>query len=327
MFKTILFGAAVCCAALAWPLPLPAPAADCPDNPVELGAICWKRSWEEAETLSKSSGKPILILFQEVPGCSNCTRFGASTLSHPLIKEAAEDHFVPLCIYNNKKGKDADVLARFDEPAWNNPVLRIVDPQGKDLVPRMPDFRSRAQLVNGMTAALQAGRQAIPGYLQLLREELSALDSGVDTATFSMYCFWTGEGALGAIPGVVATEPGFQNGQEVVRVIFNPQVLSRSELEQAVRPKGITVCKSNDGFRPDREPKYYLAQTPWRHLPMTTLQACRVNSLVGQQESPEAWLSPRQVALFDRILRRPQQKWPNLIGRKDLAEAWKEVDQ
>lgn len=37
------------------------------DN-VELGTVDWLRSYPEAVAKAKESGKPILILFQEVPG-------------------------------------------------------------------------------------------------------------------------------------------------------------------------------------------------------------------------------------------------------------------
>ncbi len=46
-------------------VPLPAPAAD---PPVELGAVDWGRDLEAARKTSAETGKPILVLFQEVPG-------------------------------------------------------------------------------------------------------------------------------------------------------------------------------------------------------------------------------------------------------------------
>ncbi|MBK8194695.1 MAG: thioredoxin family protein [Lewinellaceae bacterium] len=125
-----------------------------PDNPEELGKVHWLRDLDAGKAEAEKSGKPILILFQEVPGCSNCTRYGNNTLSHPLIVEAIETYFVPVCIYNNKGGKDAEALKRFDEPAWNNPVVRIMRADYSDVVLRMGDFRSSYQLVEGMRRAL-----------------------------------------------------------------------------------------------------------------------------------------------------------------------------
>lgn len=296
-----------------------------PENPVELGRVHWMRSLDSGLVRAKALDRPILILFQEVPGCGNCTRYGSGTLSHPLIVEAVESLFVPVCIYNNQKGDDARALQRFGEPAWNNPVVRIVNAEGADLTPRMADFRSSFQLINGMMAALESRGCAPPEYLRLLALELSAREYGLDTATFQMYCFWSGEATLGSIEGVVETRPGFQDGHEVVRVAYDPRKTSRAVLTAAVTPKGITACSKNGDFRNDNEPKYYLAQTDWKSVPMTTLQAARANSLVGQHLSPESVLSKRQIEIYQKMLRLPPQRRPNYIGVTDLVNAWSQI--
>ena len=295
-----------------------------PQNPEELGKVNWLRDLAAGKVEVEKSGKPLLILFQEVPGCSNCTRYGNNTLSHPLIVEAIETYFVPVCIYNNKGGKDGEALKKFGEPAWNNPVVRIVRADYSDVVPRMPDFNSSQQLVAGMKKALDLTGVAVPRYLELLEEELAARETGLETATFTMYCFWSGEGTFGAVNGVVETEPGFQDGREVVRVQFSPAVVKREELEKCTQPQGIRVCAKNDGFRSDREPKYYLSRTDYRFVPMTSLQACRANSLAGNGLSPDEVLSPRQLELLKKIKDDPKKEWKNMIGRKDLAKAWEE---
>lgn len=294
-------------------------------QPEELGKVNWLRDLAAGKAEAEKSGKPILILFQEVPGCSNCTRYGNSTLSHPLIVEAIETYFVPVCIYNNKGGADAGALKTFNEPAWNNPVVRIVRADYKDVVLRMANFNSSHQLVSGMRSALDQTGAVVPRYLELLEEELLAREAGLETATFSMYCFWSGEGAFGEIPGVVETEPGFQDGKEVVQVQFNPAVVSKTDLEKKTNPKGIAACSKNEDFRSDREPKYYLAQTDYKYVPMTSLQACRANSLAGKSGLPDEVLSPRQLTLLKKVKENPKKVWKNMIGRKDLAKAWEEV--
>lgn len=301
------------------------PQAQSMSQPEELGQVHWIRDLDAGRAAAQKSGKPILILFQEVPGCSNCTRFGNNTLSHPLIVEAIETYFIPVCIYNNKGGGDAEALKLFEEPAWNNPVVRIVRPDYHDIVVRMPNFSSSLQIVNGMRRALDLSGAVAPRYLELLEEELSARETGLQTATFSMYCFWKGEGLFGELPGVIETEPGYQDGREVVKVQFDPAVTTRSELEKQSRPKEVSACAKNEGFRSDREPKYYLANTAYRFLPMTSLQACRANSLVGKGQSPDEILSPRQLELLKTIQANPGKEWKNMIGRPDLSAAWKEV--
>src|SRR6187401_3636489 len=97
------------------------------NNPIELGDVQWLRSFDEAQAKSKKEGKPILILFQEIPGCETCKNYGSNVLTQPLIVEAIETEFIPLAIHNNKGGHDAEILRRFNEAAWNNPVVHIVD--------------------------------------------------------------------------------------------------------------------------------------------------------------------------------------------------------
>lgn len=37
-------------------------------TPTEIGTVKWHRDFNAAKTLSQKSGKPLLLLFQEVPG-------------------------------------------------------------------------------------------------------------------------------------------------------------------------------------------------------------------------------------------------------------------
>ena len=160
-----------------------------------------------------------MLLFQEVPGFSTCRNYGHNVLSHPLMVEAIESLFVPLAIFNNKGGKDKKILDQYGEPSWNNPVVRIVDEQGKDVVKRIGNDYSAITLCKRMIAALLKNKKEVPEYLTLLRQELDRLvSSNIKEKTFKMYCFWSGEKALGALDGVLSTQAGFSNHSEVVRV-------------------------------------------------------------------------------------------------------------
>ena len=59
----------------------------------ELGKVSWYRDYEQALSVSKKENKPVLILFQEVPGCATCRNYGHNVLSHPLMTEAIENEF------------------------------------------------------------------------------------------------------------------------------------------------------------------------------------------------------------------------------------------
>ena len=66
-----------------------------------------------------------------------------------------------------------------------------------------------------------------------------------------------------------------------------------------------------------KDQKYYLARTPLRHVPMTRLQAARINA---DLENAEAYLSPRQRRVLAAV-RADASGWPDAVDR-DLAEAW-----
>jgi hypothetical protein len=265
---------------------------------VELGDVKWLRSFDEAQAKSDQENKPILILFQEVPGCATCRNYGSQVLTQPLIVEAIETEFVPLAIFNNKGGHDAEVMRRYDEPTWNNPVVRIVDQNGKDVISRVSGNYSAKGLTYAMTSALITQQGKAPKYLQLLSEELSA-HGATQTATYSMYCFWTGEALFGRLNGVVKTTAGFQGGKEVVTVEYDPTVIARSELDKIAQAQKCSVS-SGGTFRPDDTPKYYLSNSRYKSIPMTEIQQCRVNSALAERQSPDQFLSPRQLALFSR---------------------------
>lgn len=325
-------------------------------QPEELGAVSWIRDYDKAISKSEASQKPILILFQEVPGCSTCRGYGNDVLSHPLIVEAIETLFVPLAIHNNKGGKDKQVLESFNEPSWNNPVVRIVDHNRKALVPRINGKYDQYSLVSGMVTALHTARRPVPEYLQLLAEHLAigATQHRTDKktkpqeATFGMYCFWTGEAKLGSLPGVVSSEPGFMDGSEVVSVTFNPAIISYAELlktatdqqafdrifvhdqnQQKIASKIVQnqQIKPAKRFRPDHQPKYYLLNTTYRFLPMLPNQASRVNTALRSKANPDKYLSPRQLAAFAYLKKNPDKSRPIVYNAKNYVAKWEDLSQ
>lgn len=316
-------------------------------GPVELGKVKWERKLEQGIRLAQKKGKPVFLLFQEVPGCATCRNYGHQVLSHPLIVEAIEDLFVPVAIYNNKGGEDAKVLAYFKEPAWNNPVVRIIDADRKDIVPRINGDYTPLGIVQAMIIALKRASTEVPTYLSLLEQELFARQQGMETATFGMYCFWTGEKNLGALEGVIETQPGFMKGREVVQVQYDPSLISYASLvgtaqkaqcasqvyvedgqqeEIAARLLGKAKVQPLSNFRMDNDPKYYLSKTLYQYLPMTAIQATKANSMIGQGKKPDEVLSPRQRGLLQEIQQQIDKKWPTTIG-VDLMTAWKKVEK
>ena len=294
------------------------------DQNIELGKVSWLRNYDEALKQSEKQGKPVLILFQEVPGCSTCRNYGQNVLSHPLMVEAIENEFVPLAIYNNKGGHDGQILKRYNEPSWNNPVVRIVDSKGVDIVSRVSGNYSSKGLFTAMQRALIQSNLPIPEYMQILKQELGAVrNQNVQEKYYKMFCFWSGEGHLGLADGVLATEPGFMNGYEVVKVKFDQTKISESKLDKYAKSANCSVLEAKGQYRTDKDPQYYLKQTDYKFLPLTPLQKTKINSAIGQRKSPNKYLSPKQIEWL-RIIKSGNKG--EILYTQDFQLAWDKMD-
>ncbi len=303
------------------------------DTPVELGRIPWLRDFEAAKAEAARSGKPLLVLFDEIPGCNGCKKFGREMLSHPLVADAAREAFVPVAIRNNSKGDaDAKLVKQFGMPAWAYPEVRLLaadnpGPKG-DLVAREPKGWQKTVLPMRMAAALKQAGRDVPPYLALLTEELQG--DSLQTACFWMTCYWTGEANLGKLDGVKAMRIGWLNKKEVVEVDFDPEVVSfeklaktarescgskvgvfaRSEQQlQIARQLDMPAKSSNAPAKTDdvRQKRLLMVRQPeiW-FLALTELQATRLNAALAKrvsQDEIDALLSPTQRAQRDRLRR------------------------
>jgi hypothetical protein len=271
-------------------------------NPKELGWVRWERDFDRASARAAEEGKPIFALFQEVPGCSTCVGFGESVLSHPLLIEAIETEFVPVAIFNNERSERA-VLERFNEPSWNNPVVRLLDKSGNDLLPRKDGVWSTLAIAQRTRAALQRAKRPVPDYLQWVIDEATPHQ---DRATFAMHCYWSGEACLGDIEGVVSTSAGWKDRREVVEVDFDDTIISATELRARAERAGCGEFVTTPGrarTAKDADRKYHLRRSGWRFVPLTPRQASRVNSALARNADPMPHVSPRQRAIYQRIER------------------------
>lgn len=281
-------------------------------QPVEAGKVAWGRDLDAALASSAKTGRPLFALFQEIPGCAGCRQFGQEVMSNPLLVEAVENEFTPLLIHNNKPGKDAEVLQRFGEPAWNYQVVRFLDAASRDIIPRRDQVWDTGGIARRMIATLSKAKRHVPPYLSMLAAEHSP---GLKQAVFTMYCFWTGEMALGQIEGVVTTEAGFMGGREVTLVRYDPQVVSlpqliaaaeKVECANAVHVPAADVPQAkasrlNAGtisdYRsaPASDQKKQLSGTALAKLPLSAPQATKVNAwLRVDQAKALAYLTPSQ---------------------------------
>jgi len=141
------------------------------DTPIETGAVDWGRDLDKALRLSGETGRPVFLLFQEVPGCSGCQDFGRTVLSNPRVVEVIENEFIPVLVYNNRGGEDRRLLKRFNEPAWNYQVVRFLDSEGRDIIPRRDRVWTVSHLASRMIETLQAVGRSVPDSLRALAEE------------------------------------------------------------------------------------------------------------------------------------------------------------
>lgn len=288
----------------------------------ELGNVQWYRDYDEALSIAKAEEKNVLILFQEVPGCATCRNYGHNVLSHPLMVEAIENLFVPLAIFNNKGGKDKDILTKFKEPTWNNPVVRIINSEEKNRIPRIAGDYAALTLCRNMKSVLVKDKKAIPAYLDLLELELAAAASGaISEQYFQMYCFWTGEKELGEVDGVLHTESGFMNGSEVVKVQYNPRLVDKNSLANYAKKQGFKTVEEHKSYRmAAKDIHYYLQQSDYRYLPLSDLQKTKINSTLGNKQSAEHYLSPQQLDWLQQI--RTSKSGHQALFQMEFAEAW-----
>ncbi len=285
----------------------------------ELGAVQWLRNYDEAVAKANAEDKPILLLFQEVPGCATCRNYGKDVLSHPLVVDAIENEFVPLAIFNNVGGHDREILTKYNEPTWNNPVVRVVNADGTDVMSRLAGNYTAYGLALQMSLALRQSGKALPAYLDLLVEELEPRQD--DKAYYEMYCFWSGEAHLGNQEGVVATEPGFMNGAEVVEVTFDESKISKKKLDRYAEKAKCKPVNDIGKYRKDKDPQYYLKRSPYKHLPLSPIQKTKINSLLAAKQDARHLLSPTQKQWLD------SKAQSAALYDLPLEEAWEEASK
>lgn len=230
--------------------------------------------------------------------------------------EAIQSLFEPVVVYNNKSGVDAANLKRFKEPSWNYQVVRFLDSNAKDIIPRRDRVWTTPALAARMITTLQKKNQKVPLYLRALAGKSASTNVG--KAAFAMHCFWTGELRLGGLPGVITTEAGWFDGREVTLVEFDrSQIAFNTLVEKAVSfdcarsvytttdadAKVVKKTRLANGlltasYRPAaaHDQKRQLTGTKLTKLTLSPMQATKINALVRTDTSNAlSWLSPQQL--------------------------------
>ena len=252
--------------------------------------------------------RPLLVLVSEPtddPGSD-----AADSLGEERVAEAIEEHFVPVRIAPERIPRGEPWP--YEQPGSETPTLLFLDADARQLVSRLDGTWTGGDVAREATIALRAVGAQPPDWLLLLVVELE--DAPTRTAVFSMPCFWTGEARLGSIDGVVDTRAGWYAGREVVEVTYRPDLVSEKQLVTEAREARCAAsawAPDPEGALPPLEGEvraarrsdqlYALEHSRLRWLPITPLQARRINGALADRRPVDRWLSPRQLRIAARL--------------------------
>ncbi|QDH78565.1 thioredoxin family protein [Echinicola soli] len=293
-------------------------------QPKELGKVSWYRDYDAAIAESNRTNKPVFLLFQEVPGCSNCVNFAYDMLSYPLVVEAIENEFIPLAIYNNVEGEDKKVLDKFNERAWNNPVVRFIDKNGVDIVPKLEYSLNPLALYEKMRNTILISSKQVPRYIELLEDELKILSGISRIAYYETPCFWSGETSMIQHPMVLSTEAGWMAGKEVVKVHYDPDKGTLDELNSYAIDQGFYLMEKLDTYKKDVNPQYYLKGSIFRVLPLSFRQRSLLNYAIPYKKDGEGetYLSPLQSQLLVKYRKNNRAEKAEALYDRNIEESW-----
>ena len=121
---------------------------------------------------------------------------------------------------------------------------------------------------------------------------------------------------MGNQEGVVATEPGFMNGAEVVKVTFDENVVSKKKLDKHAKEAKCQPVNDIGKYRKDKDPQYYLKRSPYKFLPLSPVQKTKINSALASRQDARHLLSPTQKKWLDSNAQK------NMLYDLPLEEAW-----
>ena len=200
-----------------------------------------------------------------------------------------------LGIYNNKAGKDAIILAKYDETSWNNPVAHFVNKDGLDIIEKLSNNYHPLAMLDKMIEALAVLNKELPDYIVLFQKELKIEYGLVDETIYETPCFWSGETTFAQHDAVFATLPGFIGNREVVKINYDANLISLAALNNFALEQGFFLIEEHFKFKIDKDPHYYLKKTKYKYFPLTSTQKTAINFAIPYKKDPDRHLSPKQL--------------------------------
>jgi hypothetical protein len=199
-----------------------------------------------------------------------------------------------------------------------------------------------------MVSTLESRHADVPLYLSHLRQEETARVNPAPPAVFAMSSVSVGEEKLGAFSGIVDTRVGTLEGRPVVEFHYDQSSITFANLIREARRQeclDYVFARSDDQLRYSRriigdnvkwsfepiqvsesESLKRLRNSFYRAVPMTPMQARRVNAALAAGENPDDHLSLRQIRFRGIAARHPDADWPHVAGRRDLIAAFEEAE-
>lgn len=199
---------------------------------------------------------------------------------------------------NNVGGKEAELLKKYKEPSWNNPVVRFVDGTGSDIIPRQGGVYSRQEISTRMATVLAKTQK-----ISLKGDQAPAEEKKISRIALSQFCFWTGELEIGGIEGVVRTEAGWLDGHEVTLVDYDEAVIKQDALVKKAKAAScankVYSGKALASYRTARksDQKRQLQGTAFAKIPnLTDYQKTKLNAFArGNPRKAKTFLTPEQL--------------------------------
>ncbi len=284
-----------------------------PISSSEFG-VSWLQDLEQAKQVSEKTGKPMFVHF-----VANETdkHLGEQLRTSPLLVECIEQCFVPVSL----EISDSALAKKLDLQNAKSPIVRFLKTDESIIGEKNAELATNAALLDRLTDVLTVVGVAVPKFVAFAKPPSSG---STETAEFAMHCYWEGEAKLGSVAGVYSTRSGWRDGLEVVQLSYSPQVVDYQTLlkmaqsfdcaskvfahtdkqfEVAQKLVGHKAAKAIGPMRDAKssDQKYYLAHTNWKHLPLTELQATKLNAAAKFKKSAAGILSPRQSEIAKRI--------------------------